>query len=110
MLAFVDGIPGGFDSINKVHFIGHSMGAQTVRYLQYLLSIDYFEQNQYFDRICTQIRPTSGGEPNYDYQLPVISLKDKSDYIASLTCINGVLNGGTTCINFDMSPDTLKLE
>jgi hypothetical protein len=44
LLAFPDGIPGGWNSIRKAHFIGHSMGAQTIRYLQYLMSIDYFSQ------------------------------------------------------------------
>lgn len=40
--AFPDGLPGGWNSIRKAHFISHSQGAQTVRYLQYLMSIDYF--------------------------------------------------------------------
>jgi triacylglycerol esterase/lipase EstA (alpha/beta hydrolase family) len=32
MLAYPNGIP-GFKDLNKIHFIGHSMGALTVRYL-----------------------------------------------------------------------------
>lgn len=48
IIAYPDGIPGGWSSIRKVHFIGHSMGAQTVRYLQNLMSYDYFEQNTFF--------------------------------------------------------------
>lgn len=27
----------------KVHLVGHSLGGQTIRYLQYLLKIGYFE-------------------------------------------------------------------
>ena len=42
IFAFPDGLPGGWNSISKAHFVAHSQGAQTVRYLQYLLSIDYF--------------------------------------------------------------------
>jgi hypothetical protein len=42
MLAYPEGLPGwnALDTagkINKVHFIGHSMGVVTIRYLQYLL-------------------------------------------------------------------------
>jgi triacylglycerol esterase/lipase EstA (alpha/beta hydrolase family) len=32
-IGYPDGIPGGWNSGRKIHFIGHSMGAQTVRYL-----------------------------------------------------------------------------
>lgn len=42
LIAFPDGLPGGWNDVRKVHFIAHSQGAETVRYLQYLLSIDYF--------------------------------------------------------------------
>ena len=43
IIGYSDGIPGGWSSKRKIHFIGHSMGAQTVRYLQDLMSYDYFE-------------------------------------------------------------------
>lgn len=33
VLAFPDGIPGGWSHLRKIHFIGHSLGAQTCRYL-----------------------------------------------------------------------------
>ena len=49
VLAFPDGIPGGWSDLRKIHFIGHSLGAQTCRYLQHLLSIDYFGQIEKFD-------------------------------------------------------------
>lgn len=65
---FPKGIPEGFSADRKIHFIGHSQGAATVRYLQYLLSIDYF---------------ALPGEPKVD----------KSNWIASLTSISGCLNG-----------------
>jgi hypothetical protein len=32
-IGYPDGIPGGWNNARKIHFIGHSMGAQTVRYL-----------------------------------------------------------------------------
>ena len=73
MIAFPDGIPGGWDSERKVHFLGHSMGAQTVRYMQYLLSIDYFEQKQYFTRGIFTKKPRridfSYHTCNYDYAI-----------------------------------------
>ena len=65
---FPKGIPEGWSSQNKIHFIAHSQGAATVRYLQYLLSIDYFA-------------------------LPGEAKVDKSNWIASVTCISGCLNG-----------------
>jgi triacylglycerol esterase/lipase EstA (alpha/beta hydrolase family) len=45
MFAHPDGIP-GWDNIEKIHFIGHSMGASTIQYLQYLLRIGYFDELQ----------------------------------------------------------------
>jgi len=42
ILGFPDGLPGGWNKIRKAHFIGHSLGVATIRYLQYLMSIDYF--------------------------------------------------------------------
>ena len=33
ILAYPEGLPGGWCKHRKAHFIGHSMGAQTVRYL-----------------------------------------------------------------------------
>ena len=65
---FPKGLPNGFSDVNKIHFIAHSQGAPTVRYLQYLLSIDYFA-------------------------LPGEEKVDKSSWIASLTAISGCLNG-----------------
>lgn len=49
MLAYPNGLP-GWDSydldtkLNKIHFIGHSMGAITVRTLQHLLKTGYFDE------------------------------------------------------------------
>ena len=65
---FPNGIPSGWSAENKIHFITHSQGAPTVRYLQYLLSIDYFA-------------------------LPNEPHVDKSNWIASVTAISGCLNG-----------------
>ena len=67
---FPKGIPQGWSETNKIHFIAHSQGAPTVRYLQYLLSIDYF---------------ALPGEPKVD----------KSSWIASLSAISGAFNGST---------------
>lgn len=33
ILAYPDGLPGGFSLQNRIHFVGHSQGAQTIRYL-----------------------------------------------------------------------------
>ena len=68
MYAYPWGIPGGWSKDNKIHFIAHSHGAPTARYLQYLMSIDYFNQN-----LETKV--------------------DKSDWIASITCLSGLNNG-----------------
>ena len=42
--AFPDGIP-GYESIEKIHLMGHSMGALTSREFQYLLKVKQFEMN-----------------------------------------------------------------
>ena len=107
--AYPDGLPGGWNFKNKVHLIGHSMGSQTIRYLQYLLSIDYFNQNQIFDRTSIPLK-TKG--LNYDYSLSQEHFKavDKSGYIASVTSINGMINGGTISNTFDANQYTLKHE
>ena len=69
------------------------MGAQTVRYLQYLLSIDYFEQNAVLSK---SINPKYQPEcPNWDYKMKFEGQHDKKDWIASITCLNGMINGGT---------------
>lgn len=72
------------------------MGAQTVRYLQYLLSIDFFEQNKYWDENDRSIQSTIGKEPNYDYKMPNVPIVDKSNYVASITSLNGAFNGTMT--------------
>jgi len=48
VMAYPNGIPGGWCKHRKIHFVGHSQGAQTIRYLQYLLSIDYFHYRNDF--------------------------------------------------------------
>ena len=79
VLAYPDGIPGGWCKHRKIHFVGHSQGAQTVRYLQYLLQIDYFKgTNEECDK-CMKVH--------------LEGKTDKSDWIASLTSLNGLLNG-----------------
>jgi hypothetical protein len=84
LFAYPDGLPGGWSSANKVHFVAHSQGVQTCRYLQHLMATDYFSRD------------------------PVKI--DKSNYFASLTAINGVLNGGPGPYCLDLSPTTLKIE
>ena len=107
--AYPDGLPGGWNSGRKVHFIAHSMGSQTVRYLQYLLSVDYFNQNEIFDQNEIPLKTKS---LNYDYKLSFENFKpvDRSNYIASITSINGMINGGTITNTFDANPHTLKHE
>jgi len=41
-IANLNGIQSWSES-NKIHLVGHSLGAQTIRYLQYLLKIGYFD-------------------------------------------------------------------
>lgn len=76
MLAYPNGIPGVKD-INKlrIHFVGHSMGAITVRYLQYLLKTGYFDD--------------IAGNPK----------QDRSSMIFSLTCLSGANNGSLVVNN-----------
>jgi len=66
--AYPHGVPGGWSSERKLHLVGHSQGAVTIRYLQYLLFHGYFRDE--------------------------FQGKDRSDWIASVTCVNGILNGG----------------
>eukprot|EP00347_Sterkiella_histriomuscorum_P020360 403338107 len=82
-LAYPNGIPEGWNRIQKIHFVGHSQGGQTVRYLQYLLKIDYFND---------------GKTPK----------TDKSDWIASFTGLNPILNGGIASYMFDLSLEKEK--
>ena len=66
VVAFPNGMPGGWSSAKKIHLIGHSMGAQTSRYLQYLLSVDYFEQNKLEQG---QFASLHGKEINFDFAI-----------------------------------------
>ena len=68
MLAYPSGLPGGWSKHRKVHLVGHSQGAPTIRYLQHLLETGYFKDDFYG--------------------------QDRSDWIASVSCVNGCLNGG----------------
>ena len=101
MLAYPDGLPGGWNKERKVHFIAHSQGTITVRYLQYLLSIDYFgrqyneSSHQYSNMSSIPRQPKS-------------KCKDNSDLIASITCINGALNGSIGPYTADMCSESLK--
>ncbi|CDW85644.1 UNKNOWN [Stylonychia lemnae] len=75
MFAFPNGIPGWKETKDqRIHFVGHSMGAITIRYLQYLLKTGYFDQIE--------------GTP----------IRDRSDIVASLTCLSGA-NNGTLVVN-----------
>jgi triacylglycerol esterase/lipase EstA (alpha/beta hydrolase family) len=68
MFAFPNGLP-NFDKVQKIHFVGHSMGAMTAQYLSYLLKIGYFDELH--------------GQPK----------SDRSGMIASITSISGANNG-----------------
>jgi triacylglycerol esterase/lipase EstA (alpha/beta hydrolase family) len=72
-------MPGGWNSDRKIHFICHSLGAPTVRHLQYLLSIDYFNTD------------------------PTQTKVDKSDWLASMTTISAAFNGTTKVYSSGMN-------
>ena len=93
--------------------------------MQYLLDIDYFSHNKIIDsgllRDNPQIKDTKN-LPNFDYKLNIAGetdetkkkiesiLKDKSDWVASITSINGMLNGSTGPYGLDIDEDTMKFE
>ena len=101
MLAYPDGLPGGWNKERKVHFIAHSQGTITCRYLQYLLSIDYFG-GQYKEGSFQYSNMASIPRP------PTSQCQDNSDFIASITCINGALNGSIGPYTTDLCEKTLK--
>jgi hypothetical protein len=87
------------------------MGAQTVRYMQFLLSIDYFEQNSYFDaNPHLKIQSTIGKEVNFDYSLKKQKKVDKSNWVASVTALNGCMNGSLGPYCLDLDKDSLRFE
>jgi triacylglycerol esterase/lipase EstA (alpha/beta hydrolase family) len=77
MFAYPEGLP-QLDKIEKIHFVGHSMGAMAARYLQYLLKTGYFDE------------------------LHGIPIQDRSGLIASITCISGANNGSNCVENIGM--------
>lgn len=85
MYAFPYGIPGGWSNNRKIHIVAHSQGAPTVRYLQYLLSIDYFNDG-------SRVK------------------EDRSDWIASLTCLSGCNNGAPTSAGLNIDAKTSKFK
>lgn len=87
--------------------MAHSQGAETVRYLQYLLSIDYFE------RIKTEVPVPVKTVFSRHVNIPSKSgsnLVDRSNYIASITALNGCMNGGMGPYCLDLSYETWKFE
>lgn len=68
---------------NKIHLVGHSLGAQTIRYLQHLLKIGYFEDE--YKGI------------------------DRSNWIASINCLSPPFNGASVTHNFGYNPKTNRL-
>ena len=78
--AFPHGVPCGWSKHKKLHFIAHSMGAQTVRHLQYLMSIDYFKDGT------------------------------GADWFASVTCLSGCINGVPSVHSTPISQKTLMPE
>lgn len=98
-------MPGGWSSTNRIHFIGHSMGCQVVRYMQYLLSIDYFEL------AISDAKPKLGcALHNFDYKEDGFGIVDKSDWIASLTSLNGMMNGSSGPHALDLNDETQRFE
>ena len=89
LFAFPDGLPGGWNAHRKVHLIAHSQGAMVCRYLQYLLRIDYFSNTNY---------------PLEDKK----SIVDRSNYIASMTTLNGAHQGSLGPNNLDADEETMK--
>ena len=81
--AFQKGIPEWNDK-NKIHLIGHSLGCQTIRHLQYLLKIGYFDDE--YKGI------------------------DRSSWIASMTCISPPFNGAPITQNFGYVQKTNKFK
>lgn len=76
VFGYPNGIPGGWSLERKIHFVGHSQGGMTIRYMQYLLKNDYFNY---------------GASPKVD----------NSDWIASFSGINPILNGGIATYLFE---------
>ena len=62
---YTKGLYKEWSEANPIHLVGHSMGAPTIRMLQYLLQQDFWEQGT------------------------------NENWIKSVTCISGVLNGST---------------
>jgi len=82
MFAFPEGLPGLKDlSKVRIHFVGHSMGAITVRYMQHLLKTGYFDE--------------IAGSPK----------QDRGDMIFSLTCLSGANNGSLVVNNCGLHYD-----
>lgn len=90
-----------------------------------MLRIDYFSHNKIIDDEGLQIEiKNTDPFPNHDYALEphlanlpeekrqriLSKLTDKSDWIASITALNGVLNGTSGVHALDMYADTLKCE
>ena len=88
LFAFPDGLPGGWSAQRKVHLIAHSQGAIVCRYLQYLLRIDYFAH----------------------LEMPSIpkSIVDRSNYIASLTTLNGAHQASSGPLTLDCDEETMR--
>eukprot|EP00347_Sterkiella_histriomuscorum_P013798 403363324 len=80
--AYPNGLPGGWCKHRKVHMVGHSWGAQTIRYMQYLMANNYFKNPGYV-KCCKD-------PSNFCFNPPTF---DTSNFIASITCLNPVLNG-----------------
>lgn len=83
-----------------------------MRYLQYLLSIDYF---CYLDKLNFKVIP----KIEFINQIQINSTikiekeeqhkkEDKSDYIASITTLNGILNGSLGPYTLDVCTKTFK--
>jgi len=47
-----------------------------------------------------------GLEANYDYKLEAVKITDKSNWIASITSLNGAMNGSTGGCNLDINEET----
>jgi len=82
-----------------------------VRYLQYLLSVDYFS---YMDKLNFKVIPKIEFINQIQISSPIKIEKDenkkedKSDYIASITTLNGILNGSLGPYTLDVCSKTFK--
>lgn len=85
-----------WNAANKVHFIGHSMGGPTPRFLIQLLENGDVQEKAYV--------PSAHEAPTSD-----LFKGGKTNWVASHTTVSGVHNGGVTVDLMNFSDDIKKL-